>query len=402
MLLKLTPLVTIASCVIFGILPSCQMGDRDRGRSRSRGSRVAHEGDSTWNEVKQDMYDALTSKVNDPDETVVSEAIDRLYEKGITTDDQLRNIPMEVLLVYFPPATHGRHLVFMNQVLAKYRAEDKANDPLAVAASSWAREVKNQRKVKEGRDADSSDDESKLFVLVDCLRRYGLQEIPSSHMQDTKLVKKQAKEAKNKHQSEVVWLPDPEVLKQIPLWMRQEPPPRKLASLENTASGHAQWVASWWSARLGQLAVQAYHETATTSFQDLLTEFLHVNQLVAQAEEPKVGWEYDRQVWQTLKANADNGKKDLKIKEALTVVSNDLRFGIGMGVGVNKPLDTRSKGKGKNKGKANSSGSRDTHTSWAGSADNQHGWVDPRVRTDKFSPKGRNKGAKGKEKKQEK
>ena len=270
---------------------------RSRGRDRSLSHGSTREHDACgWNEDKQTLYDAMMSKVPNADTDVVCQTIDVLHDKGVTTEDQFKNIPHEVLIVFLPPQTHGKNLIFVNQVMVKYREEEKSKDPLTMAANSWAREAKNERKRKEGRDVDSSDDEAKPFILVDCLKKYGLHQIPSSHMQDTKLMKNQAKDAKNKAQSNLVWFPDPDILKQIPMWMRQDPPPKKIAGLENSASGHAKWVAAWWSTRLSQLAVQAYHETGTVSFQDVLTEFLHVNQMVAQNIEPKVGWEYDRKV----------------------------------------------------------------------------------------------------------
>ena len=74
------------------------MGDlgRDgRDRSRSPGSgtgRLDDHDEHTWNEAKQMLYDAITSRVPSADDDLVCATIDVLHEHGVKNEDQLKNM----------------------------------------------------------------------------------------------------------------------------------------------------------------------------------------------------------------------------------------------------------------------------------------------------------------------
>ena len=179
-----------------------------------------------------------------------------------------------------------------------------------------------------------------------------------------------------------LFFPEANVFQHKPQWMEDSKYNKKLNHVDHlastsTASAHAKWVAAWWSTRLSQLAAQAYAEHACVSFQDVLTEFLHANQMVAEEANPMVGWKYDHHVWNQLKARSDRGEKNIKVKTMLTEVSHNDKTGVEKTLEQSEPFP--GKGKGSEPSDQGGKGAKGGGKSSGKGVD--RGYVDPRQKS---------------------
>ena len=71
-----------------------------------------------------------------------------------------------------------------------------------------------------------------------------------------------------------------------------------------------------------QVAAQGSAKKETVSFENLLWEFLNMNQ-VAVEHGTKVFWEYDKQVWDKVSEKINRKAPDLDVREEFTVVDQN-------------------------------------------------------------------------------
>jgi len=275
-----------------------------------------------WDEDSQNMFDLFKNHEIDEDDYVIGDTIRVLKENGIRKRMQLENCPLEVLNHYLPPTTHGRNLILVHCLLSKLKKESAKEDPTAQAMRLMAKEQRAQRKKRQGGVASSSEDEDDktAFDCTASLKKYGLDRIKPTHMMKNKEVKEMAKKATAKAQDQEPFIAGDDVLKFAPQWLLKTAP----KYLDKPGMSHAVWVASWWSRSLTQIASQGHAETSTMAFQDLLNEFLNINQIAVEKTEP-LAWYYDKHVWNDIQQKAERKDTTINIKDALgTVVQNDL------------------------------------------------------------------------------
>ena len=129
-----------------------------------------------------------------------------------------------------------------------------------------------------------------------------------------------AKKAMAKAQDHEPFVAGEDVLKFSPQWLSKTAP----KYLDKAGMSHAVWVASWWSRSLTQIASQGHSEVSTMAFQDLLNEFLNINQIAVEKSE-SLAWNYDKHVWNEIQQKVERKDKTLDIKDTLgAVVQNDL------------------------------------------------------------------------------
>ena len=299
---------------------------RARSRSphsqRERGGMHAEESNDDWDENSQTMFDLFKRHDIDEDDEVIGATVQLLNESGVKKQTQLENCPLEVLNHYLPPATHGRNLILVHCLLSKLEEERKKEDPTAQAMRLMAKEQRAQRKKRSGGLASSSEDEDDKMAF-DCtasLKKYGLERINANHMMRNKEIKAMAKKAMAKAQDHEPFVAGEDVLKFAPQWLSKTAP----KYLDKAGMSHAVWVASWWSRSLTQIASQGHSEVSTMAFQDLLNEFLNINQIAVEKSE-SLAWNYDKHVWNEIQQKVERKDKTLDIKDTLgAVVQNDL------------------------------------------------------------------------------
>ena len=128
-----------------------------------------------------------------------------------------------------------------------------------------------------------------------------------------------AKKAVDKAEVNEPFITGDNVFKFGPQWLTNNP-----KSLDKPGITHAKWVANWWSRSLTQIVSQGHAQVSTIAFQDLLNEFLNINQIAVEKSEA-LAWAYDQHVWNNIQQKAERKDESLDLQEALsTVVQNDV------------------------------------------------------------------------------
>ena len=299
------------------------MSDDERNRSRSPSRRPDDDDFPGWDDSMTAMFDTMSDLLPNEPYHDVSMLVHKLATKGCNTILKVKSVPPELLKIYLTPEDDGPSLMLAHCIRARMEEKKKEEDPLADATKGWAKEARAQRRKRKGMDNESSDEEdSKPFNLDGCLQKYCLAGIQPDHMMKAKEIKRMAKEAAKKKKDGVVWFPDEDILQFPPHWL---PPYQVPKYLDGKGMSHAKWVACYWSKAFAILASQAFSETPTVLFQELMQQFLNINKIVAEddGQNGLTGWKYDRYVWKTLKQRADRGETSFDVKEYLTKVDHN-------------------------------------------------------------------------------
>ena len=85
---------------------------------------------------------------------------------------------------------------------------------------------------------------------------------------------------------------------------------------------HAHWVASWWSRAFTQISAQGTCNEETVTVSDLLVQFLNANRVAVQ-NTTRVGWEYDRFLWDDLSDRLRRREPDMDVRKMFKTVDNN-------------------------------------------------------------------------------
>ena len=264
----------------------------------------ASSSDPTPASVPTDMYTAMKDWAQvQEEEYLLEETVTMLANAGIVAPWQLQEAPDALLQAALPLESHGRHYLAAARTRTQLKRWDEATpDAMAQAIQNLAKVTQKVNKGrKRGKDESDSEDDvftESTFAQKQSLEWYGLDDIPAEHLPALSAMKKAARRAEASFKRHKQFLLPGTVADYKPTWFDDQEGNKDVKDAMDMKT-HAHWVSAWWARALTQLACQGHAAQQTLSVADLVTQFLNANRIAIE-KSSRVGWSYDKELWQSL------------------------------------------------------------------------------------------------------